>query len=61
MSFFTRQEETGTGAAGTLSSPEDVVAMPKRQRAGKWPLRWVTLSVFSICSAIWIAIFALIF
>ena len=62
MSFFTRQEEIGTGVSGTLRSHEDVVTKPKRrQRTGKWPLRWVTLSVLTICGAFWIAFFALIF
>lgn len=62
MSFFTHQEEVRSGAAGTLRSHEDIVSETRRhKRASKWPLRWVTLAVFSLCSAFWIALFALIF
>lgn len=62
MSFFTQQKEIQTGGTGALRPGDDVVSnsAPAR-RKGKWPLRWVTLGVLTVCSAFWIAFFALIF
>ena len=62
MSFFTRQEEVRSGTAGTLRSREDMVSgRPPQTKSRKWPLRWVTLAVLTLCSAFWIAFFTLIF
>jgi len=62
MSFFTRQEEVRSGTAGTLRTRDELVSERQpRSRSSKWPLRWVTLAVVTLCSAFWITFFALIF
>jgi|GEM_PF-4749416 len=62
MNMIVREEVVRPGPTGIFRTPEDSGAgSGDRVGSTKWPLRWVTLSVFAICSAFWTAVFVAIF